>query len=484
VKKFIIFAAALLMLGFATSSFALQAEIPQDTTAAIAKGGTQVTISGDLRTRGIVQQNTRDFNKHVTDGDGDFANGKPEKMLYDSRVRLGVEAKLSPNTIGFIQMEAAGGAATDVNSEWGSADNPPNTARKDGGTFRYGDQRGANFQVLQAWIQHSGSGLLGVPAYFKVGHQPITIGAGIFYSHTMGGDDAIVLGINPIKGLDFTFLTVKLQENADLSADDQDLYSFIVSYAVNRNITVGFDASLLQSQHGSLDTGGAQFFIAGAKSEIYNLGFNAKANISGFNLKGTFDFQLGNVKAPGNENFDFRGYALTLGANYKFAPVTVGLDFGYGSGDSKWDGRITTFQTSQSNTPRWTFVYDYHTINAAGYRNGGLQNTMFLQLNANADVMKGLNIGGSITQLSAAKKAMGNAGWDDMVDASSKNIGTEIDANLTYQIDKGLKYFVEAGYLFAGNFWKEPMGSTGTRKTDAFKLSDPWVVRHGIQLSF
>ena len=67
-KKLIIFAVALLALGFAANSFAIQAEIPADTTAAIAKGGTQITIGGDLRVRGVSAQNTRDFNKHVTDG--------------------------------------------------------------------------------------------------------------------------------------------------------------------------------------------------------------------------------------------------------------------------------------------------------------------------------------------------------------------------------------------------------------------------------
>ena len=72
--------------------------------------------------------------------------------------------------------------------------------------------------------------------------------------------------------------------------------------------------------------------------------------------------------------------------------------------------------------------------------------------------MKGLNIGGSVTLLNAAKRAWGggNLGVTGGATTSSRYIGTEIDATLTYQIDKGLKYFVEAGYLFAGNFWKGP----------------------------
>ena len=37
---------------------------------------------------------------------------------------------------------------------------------------------------------------------------------------------------------------------------------------------------------------------------------------------------------------------------------------------------------------------------------------------------------------------------------TSKSIGTEVDAIVNYHIDRNLTYYVEGGYLFAGNFWK------------------------------
>jgi hypothetical protein len=461
------------MLGFAVSAFALPAEIPADTTAAIAKGGTQVTIGGELRVRGSTRQNMSDYNKYVSNGVITPSNGnsigKSEHMLYDSRYRLSVEAKVTPNTIGFIQLEAADTTNTGENSTWGASGT---TQRTYGGSFRYGDQKQNEMRVLQAWIQHSGSGLLGIPAYIKIGHQMIQVGAGVFYSHTLQGDDAIVLGISPIKGLDLTALTVKLQENKNLSADDQDLYSFIASYQINKDIAIGIDVSYLDSQTGSVWSTGW--------SHLWNIGFNAKANIQGFKLYGTADFQTGrdNVRPFWN----YRGYAFTAGAAYTFAPVTIALDLGYGSGDgNSTDLKNTTFFTSQSDVVHYTFVYDYMTVNAAGNQAGGLQNTLFAKLGANADVVKNLNLAGSITLLSAAKKAYG-AGDPLSVGGSatsSKYIGTEIDSTLTYQIDKGLKYFVEAGYLFAGNYWKVPVMGTA-----AAKISDPWAVRHGIQLNF
>lgn len=468
-KKLLVFAVALLALGFAANSFAIQAEIPADTTAVVAKGKTQITIGGEIRLRGQVSDNNGDFNRHQTNESGPF--GKNERMLYDYRYRLDVKAQVSPNTIGFLRFEASGPTADDAVGVWG-------TGPMDGrGSFQYGDMRTNNVNLNQAWIQHSGSGLLGIPAYIKVGHQPITVGAGVFYSHTYNNDDAIVLGISPIKGLDLTLLTVKMAENQEAFSDDADLYSFMLNYAINKDWKVGFDASWLNVQNQEGWT---------VNTNLFNIGLNLKATpVPGLKVYATGDIQFGDVDwGPGISKQDFRGYAVTFGGSYKFAPVTVGLDFGYGSGSNANDtNKIKTFMTAQSNVVHYAFVYDYYTRNAGGNKVGGLQNTMFAKLSAKGDIMKGLSAGGSIIFLGSAKKTMGDNYAFGMVETSSKYIGTEIDANLTYQIDKGLKYFVEAGYLFAGNYWKWPVNSYYGRNLGD-SVSDPWVVRHGIQLNF
>jgi hypothetical protein len=481
VKKLLIFSVALLALAFAANSFAIQAEIPADTTAVVAKGKTQVTIGGDLRYRGIYQQNTGDFNSKLNDGvkPNDNWAGKNERLTYDYRYRLDIKAQVTPNTIGFIRLEGSGGA-TDDNGDVGQGEE-----RGNGGTFRYGDQKASNVMISQAWMQHKGSGLLGIPAYIKVGHQPITVGAGIFYKHTQHGDDAIVAGITPVKGLDMSILTVKLQEWCESCADDQDLYGFMLSYAPNKDLKVGFDVSWLQSQHGA-DMGNGNAFDS--ESNLWNFGVNVKANVSGFKLYATGDFQTGSqdTRIFGGNELKYRGWAVTAGASYKFNPVNVGLDFGYGSGDKSRNNTQSTFLTSQANEVHYTFVYDYLTRNAAGQRTGGLQNTVFGKIFADADVLKNLKLAGSVTVLGAAKKSYGfgyayDNGTLEGIRTSSGYIGTEIDATLTYQIDKGLKYFVEAGYLFAGDFWKNPciVNNHGSSK-----VNDPWAVRHGIQLSF
>jgi hypothetical protein len=482
VKKFFVFAIALLVLGFAASSFAMQAEIPADTTAAIAKGGTQVTIGGEIRMRAVTAQNTGDFNRNNANGS---TYGSADRQIYDYRVRLSVEAKMSPNTIGFIQMEAGGADSesnTGENTRFGDEG-----CKGLGGTFKCGDVKGNSFRVLQAWIQHTGSGLFGVPAYIKVGHQPIVIGQGVFYSHNIYNDDAIIAGITPVKGLDLSAVTVKLQENLQNSADDQTLYSGILSYAFNKDISAGVDVSFLQSQNGSVgttsNTTGGTFNVvpgaAGVKADLWNIGANIKAMVSGFKLYVTGDFQMGQANITGTK-YPFRGYALTGGAAYTFAPVTLALDLGYGSGDSKSDKKFSTFMTSQADTPRYAFVYDYFVISSTGNKDSGVSNVFFAKAGARADVMKNVMVGGDLILLRAAKKAYGGgsiaASNDAGIPTTSSNIGTEVDFYINYQIDKGLLFYVEGGYLFAGNFWKSATNQT--------KISDPWVVRPGLKLNF
>jgi hypothetical protein len=275
-----------------------------------------------------------------------------------------------------------------------------------------------------------------------------------------------------------------------------DLYSAQVSYAINKDISVGADLSFLQAQNNSFSNGvltaastttfGATTPLSsnGIRMNLWNFGVNAKAGVAGFKLYGTADIQEGrwwNNGAVGTRNRSpLMGMAFTAGGSYTLAPVTLALNFGYGSGDSKGDNRKSTFMTSQSDVQHFTFIYDYMTANAAGNIAGGLQNTMFAQFAANADVMKSLNIAGSLTFLQAAKSAIGGGGVPPSFSGgptSHRYIGTEADATITYQIDKGLKYYVEGGYLFAGNqFW---MGATG--RSD---ISNPWAVRQGIQLNF
>jgi hypothetical protein len=290
------------------------------------------------------------------------------------------------------------------------------------------------------------------------------------YEHTKFGDDALLLGVDPIKGLHFILGTVKHIEGQTFRSDDTDGYTFIASYEINKDSVVGANLTYYNAQNGSLAFNSTTPIGGGIDAHLWNLSVNGKTRIGGFGISGEIDVQTGKVVDIAPEDLKFRGYAAKLDMDYRLNPVTLLAGAAYGTGEkiNKDDNKIRTFITTMSNIQHFTFVYEYLTPNAAGNVSGGLQNTMYLKAGVKADIVKNLDAGLTAYWLRAAQKVSNTY--------TSKNIGVEVDGNINYQIDRNLKYFVEGGYLFAGNFWKNV---TGDRSPD-----DAWAIRHGIMLSF
>ena len=486
------------VLGFAASYFAIHAEIPAETQAVVSAGATQITIGGEIRVRGIAANNLGDLNSDKT------STGDTNK--WDQRVRLQIEAKVTPNTTGLIQLEAgdpdlgtsaAAGTGTQADiRNWGTETSNAT------GTLRIANAKQDSMRVLQAWILHQGSGLLGVPALVKIGHMPIQIGqAGLFYEHTKFGDDALLLGVDPIKGLHLIAGTVKMSEGGNASVntalnDDVNAYTFIVSYDVNKDINFGGDVTYADGQnlgHGST----AGTVINDPSLHLWNLGVNGKARIAGFGIAADVAVQrakVDNLASTTTVDSKFMTFATKVDMDFTIKPVTLLAGFAYGSGNNNATvGALNNhkdFITSQSNIQHFTFVYEYLMPNAAGLTSGGLQNTWYLKAGAKADIVKNLDAALQLYYLRAINGYMKENGISNQSGLTpdpsgigkSKAIGWEVDGNINYQIDRNLKYYVEGGYLFAGNFWKyaTPLDTAGHHKSP----DDAWAVRHGIQLSF
>jgi hypothetical protein len=468
VKKYLALIVSLVfVLGFAASAFAVQAEIPADTKAVIAKGTTQVTIGGELRFRGEVRNNTADFLNSKNDHD----------QYYDMRIRLSIEAKVTPNTTGFIMLDSGNENDKD-NVTWGDYSNyGEKTGAK--GLYKVGNTQKGDVRILQAWLQHQGSGLLGIPAFIKVGHMPIKLGNGLFLDHTYFGDDAILLGIEPIKNMNVILHTIKFREYNSTTMplylnEDADAYGLIFSYAFDKASSISADVTYVNHQNLGQTANGVP--ASTPTINLWNVGLRGNTEFSGFGLLEDVEFQFGKVKNFGNEP-KFKGYAGWLGAYYKVNPVKIYLDFAYGSGGNSDDTDIKTFMTTQGQEKHYTYVYEYRTKGAAGEQYGGIANTWFVRLGANADLTKKLNGDLSVYYLSAVKDYFGAPVYSGGTKTDSKDIGIEVDATLTYQIDKNLKCWIEGGYLFAGDYWKTAITKT-TDKNDAF------AARIGIQVNF
>lgn len=473
-KKYLaLFLGMLFVLGFAATSFAIHAEIPSETQAVVAKGATQITLGGEIRVRGEFRQNIADFNSDAVD----------RSSFWDQRVRLSIEAKVSPNTIGFIQLESTNedqGSTSQDNNVWGNYNYPfPNGAAT--GMYRVGNAKHNSLSILQAWIQHSGSGLLGVPALVKVGHMPIKLGYGLFLDHSKFGDDALLLGVDPMKNMHLIGATIKFKEGvvtsvgssstaATIQNDDANAYALIFAYDFDKMSSMSLDATYVDHQKLA---GAAPLWI---DAHLWNFGLRGNTNVAGLGIKADVEIQAGTLENGTSQ--DFRGWAVMGGLSYKLAPVTLSVDAAYGSGDNGSDPKkIKSFFTTLGADQHFTYVYEYRTKNAANQAYGGLTNTWYVKLGGNADLTKDINADLGLYFLQAVKKENVNTVYGFAHPTDSKNIGTEIDARVIYKIDRNLQYWVEGGYLFAGNFWKAvvPVGKSP---------DDAYAIRHGIMLSF
>jgi hypothetical protein len=464
VKRYLALVAGLIfVLGFTAVAFAIHAEIPSDTQAVVAKGTTQITLGGEIRARGEYKE-------------VDFNNDTPGDSYYDSRVRLSVDAQVTPNTSGFVQVEAGGGYTADnytwgtsTEKEWystGSCNDTNGDDQCDVGTItvdtksRDKDQYGAKgiynvgnakrgqFNILQAWILHKGSGLLGVPAGVKVGHMPLALGNKLFFDHTKFGDDAIVFFVDPTKELHIGLLTAKFREGQNALSDDANAYVGLFNYKL-ANGSISGDITYVDDQGFSAD--GLHF---------WNFGLRGDMKVDPITIRADVELQTGSTGQTPDR--DFAGYAFLVGADFKVDPVTLTAEFAYGSGDDDAnDDKDKRFVTSLGADPHFTYVYEYRTNNACGVQYGGICNTMYVKLGASAQPVKDLTASLNLFWLRANEVPAGG----------DKDIGIEIDPKITYKIDKNLTYWIEGGYLMAGDFW-------GPNADDAY------AIRHGIMLSF
>lgn len=525
----------LLVFGFAASAFALHTDIPsEDTTPAVAAGTTAITISGEIRERYDLRSVY-------------FNNEIPQYLRADSRIRLGIDAKVSPNTEGFIMLESTNADSTQTSAldqnYWGAGATDKATSGnaynqsagnggfggKVGGTSLLGNEPKGLMGIREAWIMYQGTGLLGFNAGLKVGHMPLKLGNGIWFDHTYYGDDALLLFANPVKELEVDLLVDKLAGTSVNLSNNTNAYVFAATYKPDKVSSIGFDMTYVDVQNmgdtaSSFETvpvpqspgdfaGPIDASTTGEPSiHLWNFGLRGNTELAGIGMYIDGEIQTGSEDMSGQplnsknlvggtSNLDFSGKALKAGLRYTLNPVKLNLEYAYGSGDSgSNNGKYKTFVTTMGPDQHFSYVYDYRTINAAGNAYGGLQNTWYLKLGGNADITKDLNADVNLYYLRAANALTANnvaniygsaeggatgTGFrltsTGVPYSTSTNIGTELDAKLTYKLDKGLQLWVEGGYLWAGDFWKNFYTVVDAGKTT---IDNIYTVREGIQLNF
>jgi hypothetical protein len=467
------------MLGFAASAFAIHAEIPAETQAAVAKGSTQITLGGEVRFRGEYKFAT-DLNANSTPNAATDNAANDSDSKYDGRVRIRIQADVSKNTQGVIHLESGagntdtyvwGGARYNGSSTIANAD----VSSEGKGVYPVGNGKRGTLDILEAWILHKFD--IGVPAGIKIGHMPLALGNGIFFNHTKFGDDAIVFFMDPTKELHVGLLTIKFSEGTTTVTDDADAYVALFAYK-GKGFNVSGDVTLVDDKGHSLDTNGAAGGMTSRDHGTHLINYGLRADVTAGNLvlKADIEMQSGKSDFDVNNGTDIKhnGRAYVVGASYKVNPATLSLEYGSGSGDNdSADDKNNVFVTALADTQNMTYVYDYRVKSATGSTDTGIANTTYVKAGVKADLTKAMSADVNYYVLRATKLNSTTA-INGLTTHLTKKIGSELDAKISYQLDKNLVYFVEGGYLWTGTFYD----STSVAARDAY------AVRHGITLSF
>jgi len=440
-KKFLAIAISVVfLLGFAASAFALHAEIPSETQAAVAMGNTQITLGGSIRVRGEYLDNDFYDDNLVTN----------DRSFWDQRVRLSLDAKVNDNVRGFVMLESTNGYSeyNDAESDtwiWGRSGNGAS------GVYTVGNGKGPDMAILEAWILYTND-----LVNLKIGHMPLYLGNKIFFDHSKFGDDGLVL-FKDIDNVHLVGVVAKFAEHARPWADDADAYVIAAAYT-GQGFNLSGDVTWVDDN---------SFF----DTDLYNIGVRGDVSVTdNVNLRGDAEIQLGTAGDGisglcGTTDCNYGGYAFVLGANVKLEPVTVDAEFGYGSGDKDPDDKdINLFVTSLSPGIDYiTYLHGTRTLNrAGGLGNNGITNLTYIKGSVSANPMEKLMLKGSLVWMQSTQDYSGLKSMGD-------DIGWEFDGKVTYQLNDGLVYFVEGGYFFVD---------------ENYGQDDAWGARHGIELTF
>ncbi len=387
------------------------------------------------------------------------------QALYTTNAYITIDAKVSDNVRGFMELETT---VTDATGE-----------KRNSGLYFWGggqDTKPAGELFFrQLWIQYTGSGLLGVPSGIKAGHMPITLSEKQFLNNERFGNDLIMVWVDPTKELHLAAATVKVWEgNTSLGSlntnkDDIDLYALVGTYQIDKNNMVGVNWSLFHSD-ALADTAGNPTVD---DLSFHNIGLHANGKVSGLTYAAEADFQFGTLdqlSGSTSKDQDFSGWGVFAKLGYMFDPVNVRASFAYGSGDDDpSDGDAEEFQTLMGPDAigplaRWvhyTQIYERtirtttgSTGNTTGQlldgaqRNTGIANTTYYNLGLDVSPVKEVTLSLDGFLIYASESASG----------ISDNAGTELDFKGTYKFAKNLSYFVEAAGFWPGDYYKDRFG--------------------------
>ena len=322
---------------------------------------------------------------------------------------------------------------------------------------------------------------------FTVGLQNRTDAyAGLLYG---GSDQAGIFMTGKMEPVSYTLGWAKLYENNNYKTDDLTLYIAEATFAPTKELKLGANFYFIQDDTQN-EVNANNLPYAGTagllnKKRIYTPGINATFIAGPVTLSGFALYQFGEIEflGPGQNKIDISGYAVDLRGDMNIGPGKAFLEGIYVSGSdgggSPGEGYKSIFTLSDLNaSPGGTSFF-------------GRTDMMILlgnpdDINTNSALIDAAAVPGS-SAFGTCQTSPGNCGrgmWhiaagytqklgdkltgkvgvgylsatdslkvlDD--NRAGKDMGTEVNANLNYNIMKGLDFGVYAAYAWLGDFYK------------------------------
>jgi hypothetical protein len=377
-------------------------------------GGGQVRLKGDF----AKNQNFTNFTFTPAHNEAQF--------LERTRLQASIENR-SLNLEIFIQGQWYG--------RWGGVDNC------------------SDFDLYQGYIEWEK--VLNLPVSLKAGRQEFLygsaflIGTNDFYNGLSW--DGFKTSIRPFEKLAVDILGVKMVE---LNSEDPDVYVAGL-YTTYKTYKEGSLEGYLFYNKGGFPISHREFVLIDSGQKSFTLGARLAGKIGGFDYELEPQFQWGKVKTALGDGRDlvtaFGGH-IDLGYTFKlpWEPRLFGA-YAYGSGDNNpFDRRYREFHGSIYNDS-----YIFGDTNVIADLSGVTVNDVHasgLQIWIGGLQVKPLPKLGVTLR---AHRFLANR----VPSGFSKNIGTEVDSDISYKLTKGISFLVGLNRFFTGRFFRQAWGS-------------------------
>ena len=411
------------------------------------------------------------------DNTSNLQNDPPTSAYVDQRMRLRFSSgEENVKAVAFFEIDF---------SSWGDSAGsalPAGGAARNSGGALGGDK--INLETKNAYL------------WFKVPNTSVdfTVGlqnqsdtyAGIIYG---AADMAGIFMTAKIEPVSFKLGWAKLYENTQWRSDDLDLYVAEVKLQPTKNIKLGLNFNYIQDDTQKQVSATSLPFATAAGSrnakKIYTPGIDFAFGAGPAAISGFAFYQWGTVDSyeSGQPDVDIAGYALDLRADANVGPAKGFLEALYISGgDGTGNDYKSIVTLSDLNaSPGGNSAYGRTDMELLLFNNDDINTSQSLVGTAAATTSQSPGLGGrGITHFAAGAsmqlgpKLTAKAGLGYLMatkklsvadtNRKGKGMGTELNANVNYNITKGLDFGVYGAYAWLGDFYQ--FNSPGAKDPD------------------